>query len=190
MLFRSYYFQLIQALARHYRFDLDTPYRKLPAHIQEILLYGSGDTEIDFDYLHERRGSVRRRHPFEGVIHNMQRRYRETDSNVIREELARYLSHKPCPSCRGMRLNTAARHVFINDYSLPAITALSIERAQQVFASLHLAGQRAEIAARLLKEVNDRLQFLNNVGLNYLTLDRSAETLSGGEAQQIGRAHV
>jgi len=181
----AYYFQLIRALGGHYRFDIDTPFKKLPKHIQDVILFGSGETEITFEYLHERKGGVRRKHPFEGVIPNMQRRYRETDSNMIREDLARYLSHKPCPSCGGRRLNTAARHVFINERSLPDITALSIVRAQQLFADMKIPGQRGEIAARIMKEVNDRLQFLVNVGLNYLTLDRSAETLSGGEAQRI-----
>jgi excinuclease ABC subunit A len=181
----AYYFQLLKNLAAHYKFDLDTPFRKLPKNIQDVILFGSGDTEIVFEYLHERKGSIKRRHPFEGIIPNMQRRYRETESIMVREELAKYQNSKACPACNGTRLNVAARHVFINDYALPDITAMPIEKAQQFFNTMKITGQRGEIAAKILKEVNDRLQFLVNVGLNYLTLNRSAETLSGGEAQRI-----
>jgi excinuclease ABC subunit A len=181
----AYYFQLLKNLAAHYKFNLDTPFGKLSKNIQEVILFGSGETEIAFEYLHDRKGSIKRKHPFEGIIPNMQRRYRETESIMVREELAKYQNSKSCPTCNGTRLNVAARHVFINDYALPDITAMPIEKAQQFFAGLKIEGQRGEIAAKILKEVNDRLQFLVNVGLNYLTLSRSAETLSGGEAQRI-----
>ncbi|MBI2970496.1 MAG: excinuclease ABC subunit UvrA [Gammaproteobacteria bacterium] len=181
----AYYFQLIKSLARHYGFDMDTPYRKLSKRVQEVILYGSGKEEIEFEYLNERRGSIRRRHAFEGVIPNMARRYRDTDSIMLREELARFQSSKPCPECDGTRLNLSARHVFVGDTSLPRITAMTVQQAQTFFGELAMEGRRGEIAAKILKEVHERLQFLVNVGLDYLTLDRSAETLSGGEAQRI-----
>jgi excinuclease ABC subunit A len=181
----AYYFQLLKNLAAHYKFDLDTPFKKLSGNIQNVILFGSGETEIMFEYLHDRKGAIKRKHPFEGIIPNMQRRYHETESVVVREELSKYQSSKSCPACIGTRLNIAARHVFINDYALPDITAMPIGKAQQFFTGLEIQGQRGEIAAKILKEVNNRLQFLVNVGLNYLTLNRSAETLSGGEAQRI-----
>jgi excinuclease ABC subunit A len=181
----AYYFNLIRSLARHYRFDVDTPFGKLPRKLQEIILHGSGDEEIEFVYLQERRGSVRRSHPFEGVIPNLARRYKETDSVMLREELAKYQSTSPCPDCGGTRLNLSARHVYINDTTLPQVTAMTVQRARDFFATLSMGGQRGEIAAKILKEVGERLRFLINVGLEYLTLDRSAETLSGGEAQRI-----
>jgi excinuclease ABC subunit A len=181
----AYYFQLIKSLARHYRFDVDTPYRKLSKSVQEVILHGSGEEEIEFEYLNERRGFVRRRHAFEGVIPNMSRRYRDTDSLMLREELARFQSNKPCPECGGARLNRQARHVYVSGSSLPEIAALTVLNAQRFFGELAMEGRRGEIAAKILKEVRERLQFLVNVGLDYLTLDRSAETLSGGEAQRI-----
>ena len=181
----AYYFQLITSLAEHYGFDIETPFAELPEDIQQILLYGSRGEVIRFRYLNERRGSVERSHPFEGIISNMQRRYRETESNVVREELARYLGTHACPECAGARLNRAARHVTVAGKSLPAITALPVGSSQELFGQLCLKGQRGEIAAKILKEINQRLDFLVNVGLDYLSLDRSAETLSGGEAQRI-----
>ncbi len=181
----AYYFQLIKSLSRHYRFAIDTPYAGLDDRVREVVLYGSGEEEIEFEYLHSRRGVVHRTHTFEGVIPNMQRRYLETESVMIREELNKYQSSQPCPSCAGQRLNEAARNVFINDINLPAISALPVMQAQMFFRSLVIPGRRGEIAARIVKEVDDRLRFLVNVGLDYLTLDRSAETLSGGEAQRI-----
>ncbi len=181
----AYYYQLLKNLAAHYKFNIDAPFRSITKNIQDVILFGSGDVEITFDYLHDRKRTVKRKHPFEGVIPNMERRYKETDSIMVREELAKYLSNKSCPSCNGTRLNPSARHVFIGERSLPEVTALPIERARHFFSELRIQGQRGEIAAKILKEVNDRLQFLVNVGLNYLTLDRSAETLSGGEAQRI-----
>src|SRR3569623_1340298 len=180
-----YYFHMLQSLARHYGFDIDTPFEKLPRAIQQRILYGSDDEEIEFVYLNERGRKTRRSHPFEGIIPNMERRYRETESNVVREELAKYLSHQPCPSCAGTRLRIEARNVFLADRNLPAVTNMSIERAHQFFDTLVLPGRRGEIAVKILKEVCERLNFLINVGLDYLTLDRSADTLSGGEAQRI-----
>ncbi|MHA1569758.1 MAG: excinuclease ABC subunit UvrA, partial [Alphaproteobacteria bacterium] len=180
-----YYFQMLGSLARHYGFDMDTPFVDLPDTLRETILYGSGDEVIEFTYYNDRGGEHRKQQPFEGVIPNMQRRYRDTESNVVREELARYLSHQPCPDCHGARLNEAARHVFVLDRSLPDITSLSIDTAQRFFASLELPGRRGEIAARIVKEISQRLDFLVNVGLEYLTLDRGADTLSGGEAQRI-----
>jgi len=181
----AYYFQLITSLAEHYSFDIETPFAELPGDIQNILLYGSQGEVIRFRYLNERRGSVERSHPFEGIISNMQRRYRETESNVVREELARYLGTQPCPDCGGTRLNRAASHVTVAGKSLPDITALPVGSSRALFDQLHLKGQRGEIADKILKEINQRLNFLVNVGLDYLSLDRSAETLSGGEAQRI-----
>ncbi|MCO6550340.1 MAG: excinuclease ABC subunit UvrA [Gilliamella sp.] len=180
-----YYFQMLKSLADHYKFDIDKPYEKLPEKIKNILLNGSGNTEIQFVYSNDRGDVVKRKHPFEGIINNLARRYKETESQTIREELAKYISHRPCPCCNGSRLCTAARNVFINDTNLPTISDLSTQQAKDFFDKLTLTGQRAQIAEKILKEINDRLQFLINVGLNYLTLSRSAETLSGGEAQRI-----
>ena len=180
-----YYFQMLKSLAEHYKFDIDKPYQKLPEKVKDILLNGSGGDEIQFVYTNDRGDVVKRKHAFEGIINNLSRRYKETDSQTIREELAKYISHRPCPCCEGSRLCKTARHVFINDTNLPTISNLSTQQAKDFFDKLSLTGQRAQIAEKILKEINDRLQFLINVGLNYLTLSRSAETLSGGEAQRI-----
>lgn len=180
-----YYFQMLTALAEHYDFDVHTPFNKLSKKIQEIILHGSGRTEIEFKYINDR-GDIRlKKHPFEGILHNLERRYRDTESNSVREELAKYISNKPCSSCDGTRLKIEARNVFINDTALPTIVELSIADALTFFQELKLEGQRAQIAEKVMKEINDKLQFLVNVGLNYLNLSRSAETLSGGEAQRI-----
>ncbi|RBM50152.1 excinuclease ABC subunit UvrA [Vibrio tarriae] len=180
-----YYFQMLTALAEHYDFDVQSPFNKLSKKIQEIILHGSGRTEIEFKYINDR-GDIRlKKHPFEGILHNLERRYRDTESNSVREELAKYISNKPCSSCDGTRLKIEARNVFINDTALPTIVELSIADALTFFQELKLEGQRAQIAEKVMKEINDRLQFLVNVGLNYLNLSRSAETLSGGEAQRI-----
>jgi excinuclease ABC subunit A len=180
-----YYYQLLTSLARHYGFDMDVPFMALPQAIQDLILYGSGEVAIEFSYFNDRGGEYRKLQPFEGVIPNMQRRYRDTESNVVREELARYLSHQPCPDCRGTRLNQGARNVYILDKTLPAVTAMPIDIAQAFFAELSLPGRRGEIATKIVKEISQRLDFLVNVGLEYLSLDRSADTLSGGEAQRI-----
>ncbi len=181
----AYYFQMLTSLARHYGFDIDTPFFELPDDIRQIILHGSGDESIELTYYSDRGRSSTKVAPFEGVIPNMQRRFRDTESNVVREELSKYLSHQPCPDCQGTRLNHAARHVFIDEHSLPAITSMPVDRAQAFFSQLALPGRRGEIAKKIVKEINQRLDFLVNVGLEYLALNRSAETLSGGEAQRI-----
>jgi len=181
----AYYFQLITSLAEHYGFDIETPFEELPEESQSVILFGSHGKDIRFRYLNERSGMVERTHPFEGIIPNMQRRYRETESSTVREELARYLGHQACPACEGTRLNLAARHVTVAGRTLPDITAMPVGNNKALFESLHLAGVHGEIADKILKEINQRLAFLVNVGLDYLSLERSAETLSGGEAQRI-----
>ncbi|HCG7754911.1 excinuclease ABC subunit UvrA [Vibrio parahaemolyticus] len=180
-----YYFQMLTSLADHYGFDLHAPFNSLPKKTQDIILKGSGRTEIEFKYINDR-GDIRvKRHPFEGILNTLERRYRDTESNSVREELAKYISTKSCSSCGGTRLRLEARNVFIADTTLPEIVELSIADALTFFQTLKLEGQRAQIAEKVMKEINDRLQFLVNVGLNYLNLSRSAETLSGGEAQRI-----
>jgi excinuclease ABC subunit A len=181
----AYYFQMIQALARHYDFDIETPYAELPQTVQEMLLHGSGTVEIEFRYFDSQSGTTKRKHAFEGILPNLERRYRETESVTVREELAKYLSSRACPECKGTRLNRAARHVFVAGQPLPALTRFSVAHALGFFADLKLEGWRGEIASKIVKEIGDRLKFLADVGLNYLTLDRSADTLSGGEAQRI-----
>ncbi len=180
----AYYFQIIKALSRHYGFDADRPFNKLPAKVREVVLFGSGEEVIEFEYFAER-GTHKRRHPFAGIIPNLERRYRETDARIVREELAKYISSKPCPECGGQRLNRGARHVYIADINLPDITGWAIDRCLEFFNELKLTGRKGEIAAKIVKEVRERLQFLVNVGLDYLALDRQADTLSGGEAQRI-----
>ncbi|MCP3663737.1 MAG: excinuclease ABC subunit UvrA [Gammaproteobacteria bacterium] len=181
----AYYFQLIRSLGRHYKFDQETPWEELPEKIQKVILYGSGKQDIKFSYVNDRGGRHSKTHPFEGIIRNMERRYKDTESNAVREELSRYISTHPCSTCNGARLNEAARHVFLQKQNLPAITALPVGRALAFFDNLKLPGKRGKIAEKVVKEISQRLQFLSNVGLDYLTLDRSAETLSGGEAQRI-----
>jgi excinuclease ABC subunit A len=181
----AYYFQLIQSLAKHYRFDLDTPFNALSEDIKNVVLYGSGDQQIEFEYASDRVSITKRTHAFEGVIPNMQRRYHETDSSVVREELAKFLNSQPCPDCQGTRLSRAARNVFVADLSLPQVTAMPVGKAQNFFSNLVLPGRKGEIADKIVNEISQRLNFLVNVGLDYLTLDRSADTLSGGEAQRI-----
>ncbi len=181
----AYYFQMLQSLARHYDFDPETPWQDLPQKIRDTILYGSGRESIHFDYHNHLGRRVKKTHPFEGVIHNMERRYRETDSSAVREELSRYLSSHPCPACGGARLNEAARNVFIEDVNLPQVTSRSVSDCLRFFEELQLPGKRGKIADKIIKEIRERLSFLVNVGLDYLTLDRSADTLSGGEAQRI-----
>jgi len=180
-----YYFQMLQAVAEHYNFDLDVPFEKLAKESQKIILEGSGQTKIAFNYRNDRGDLITRNHEYEGVLNNMNRRYRETESNSVREELAKYQTSQACPSCHGSRLRQEARHVFIGQTNLPAITTMSIGEAMDFFEGLSLTGQKAQIAEKILKEIRDRLSFLINVGLNYLSLERSADTLSGGEAQRI-----
>jgi len=180
-----YYFQLILSLARHYKFDIDAPWEQLPEGIQHAVLHGSGDEQITFRYLTETGGSVARKHRFEGILPNLERRYRETESPAVREELAKFISQRPCPDCHGERLNRSARNVFVGDNNLPHLTALPIDQSLKFFHELKLAGWRGEIAAKIVKEIRERLRFLVDVGLDYLTLDRQADSLSGGEAQRI-----
>jgi excinuclease ABC subunit A len=180
-----YYFQMLQAVADHYKFDLTKPYKELGAKAQDLILYGSKGTSLKFKYINDRGDIMERKHPFEGIIPNMERRYKETESNAVRDELAKYLSQQSCTSCGGTRLRLEARNVFIGDTPLPTITDMSIADALAFFANVSLTGNREQIAEKIFKEINDRLTFLVNVGLNYLSLSRSADTLSGGEAQRI-----
>ena len=181
----TYYFQMIRSLAEHYGFDIETPFEELPERIRNIVLYGSRGQRIDFRYVNERGGERQWRHSFEGIIPNMQRRYRETESNAVRSALGNYQSTQACEACRGSRLNEAARHVFVGGRALPGLAAGSVAETLRFFSDLELEGWRAEVADRVVKEIRNRLGFLVDVGLDYLTLDRSAETLSGGEAQRI-----
>ena len=181
----AHYFQLLMSLAAHYGFDVDAPWQKLPPDVQKAILYGSGKEQIAFRYITERGGKVTREHAFEGIVPNLERRYKETESAAVREELAKYISDQPCPECAGQRLNRSARNVFVADHALPSLTARSIDDALAFFQELKLSGWRGEIAVKIVKEIRERLTFLNDVGLNYLTLDRQADSLSGGEAQRI-----
>jgi len=180
-----YYYHMIMSLADHYDFDVDTPYQELPKKIQKILLYGSGRTKIHFTYEGKKGQVFNRTHVFEGIIHNLERRYKETDSNAVREELVKYMSINTCSSCNGLRLNEAARHVFIEDLNLPTITDKAIGDCFRFFNDIKLTGRQGKIADKIIREIKLRLEFLVNVGLDYLTLSRSSETLSGGEAQRI-----
>jgi excinuclease ABC subunit A len=181
----TYYYQMIQSLASHYDFDIETPFNELPAKLQKVVLYGSGKDKIEFFYENTRGMQIKKLHRFEGVLPNLERRYHETESNAVREELTKFLNSQACPDCNGTRLNRAARHVFICERSLPEITHLSVGHARKFFDSMEIGGWRATIADKIVKEIGDRLSFLSDVGLDYLSLDRSADTLSGGEAQRI-----
>jgi excinuclease ABC subunit A len=181
----QFYFQMLTSLAAHYRFDIETPFEALPEAVRQVVLYGSGKDKLPFRYLSESGRTVVREHGFEGIIHNLERRYKETDSVAVREELAKYLNNKPCPACAGTRLRVEARHVTIGGRTLPQVSALPLAAAREFFATVQLGGHKAQVAEKIVKEIANRLQFLINVGLEYLALDRSAETLSGGEAQRI-----
>ncbi len=181
----AFYFRMLECLAKHYKFDLDAAFGDLPDKVRKVILHGSGDEIISFSYFSERGGTQRRKHAFEGVIPNMERRYRETDSNGVREELAKFLGSQPCTDCHGSRLRIEARNVFIAHQPIQAITSMPIATALGFFSDLALEGKRREIADKIVKEIQNRLGFLVNVGLDYLSLARSAETLSGGEAQRI-----
>jgi excinuclease ABC subunit A len=178
-------FSLVKGVAAAYDFDVDSKWNELTPKQQKVLLYGSGDKKIEFSYYNERGEESKRSRVFEGILNHMQRRYRETDSAPVREDLAKYLNSKDCESCNGERLNRAARNIFVGEQNLPALCRLSVQKSYDHFSNLKLKGHRAEIASRILKEINDRLRFLNDVGLDYLSLERSADTLSGGEAQRI-----
>ena len=180
-----YYYQMLTSLAKHYKFDIETPYEDLPQKIKDIVMHGSGKEEIEFQYMNDRGDVVIRKHPFEGILNNMARRYKETESMSVREELAKNISNRPCADCGGSRLRPEARNVYIGSINLPQISEKSIGESLEFFQELTLTGQKAQIAEKILKEIKERLEFLVNVGLNYLSLSRSAETLSGGEAQRI-----
>ena len=180
-----YYFQMLTSLADHYGFTVETPFKLLSKKHQNFILRGSGKDVIDFHYVNDRGDTVTRSYPFEGILPNMERRYRETESNYVREELAKYLSSQSCPGCSGTRLKRDARFVLVKGKNLPEITGMTVAQSADYFNKLKLAGTRAKIAEKILKELQDRLKFLIDVGLNYLTLNRSADTLSGGEAQRI-----
>ena len=180
-----YYYQILQSLAEHFDFALDMPFNELSAEVQKLVLYGSGKKEVEFKYMNDRGDVVIRRHAFEGIINNMDRRFKETESNAVRDELSKYLNSQHCPDCSGSRLRLEARNVFINDTALPHVAELGIADALAFFSNLQLTGQKGQVAEKILKEIIDRLGFLVNVGLNYLNLSRGANTLSGGEAQRI-----
>ncbi|PKO84194.1 MAG: excinuclease ABC subunit UvrA [Betaproteobacteria bacterium HGW-Betaproteobacteria-11] len=181
----SFYFQMIESLAAHYRFDVDTPFEDLPPQAQQVVLHGSDQEPIRFTYLSDKGTRFDRSHPFEGILHSMERRYRETDSPQVREDLARYLSSKPCPECEGARLRREARHVLVGGRMISELSRLPLGEARAFFAGLQLTGHKAQVAEKIVKEITARLTFLIDVGLDYIALDRSAETLSGGEAQRI-----
>jgi len=181
----AYYYQMISSLADHYGFDLEVPFSQLSKEAQDLVLYGSGKTTIEFKFMTGTGSVKKKKHRFEGIIANMERRYLETESQLVRDELAKYQSHRPCNVCEGARLNLSARNVFIEDFPLHQITHLPIRKSLSFFNTLSLPGQRGEISVKIIKEIRERLEFLVNVGLDYLTLDRSADTLSGGEAQRI-----
>ncbi|MBP8043751.1 MAG: excinuclease ABC subunit UvrA, partial [Neisseria sp.] len=181
----QFYFQMIQSLGKHYGFDVNTPFEGLPEKIQKVVLHGSGKEVIEFRYLSERGTTFNREHAFEGILPNLERRYRETDSPTVREELAQYQSHRACPQCGGARLRKEARYVYVGKQPLHEISAWPLTRSHQFFENLDLEGNKKQIAEKILKEITERLGFLINVGLDYLNLSRSADTLSGGEAQRI-----
>ena len=181
----AYYFQLIASLAKHYKFDVDVAWNTLPANVQKAVLYGSGDETISFTYFTEAGGRTQRKHRFEGIIPNLERRYKETESAAVQEELGKYISEQSCPECKGARLNRAARNVFVADRPLPDLVVMPIDDALKFFSTLSLPGWRGEIASKIVKEIGERLGFLVDVGLDYLSLERKADTLSGGEAQRI-----
>ena len=181
----TYYYQMIQSLATHYEFDIETPFEQLSEKLQTVILHGSGKEKVEFFYENTRGMQIKKLHRFEGVLPNLERRYLETESNAVREELTKFLNSQACPDCGGTRLNRAARHVFICERSLPEITNLSIGHAREFFENMEIGGWRATVADKIVKEIGDRLVFLSDVGLDYLSLDRSADTLSGGEAQRI-----
>ena len=181
----QFYYQMLDSLSKHYDFELERPFESLPEKIQQILLYGSGKEKISFRYLNERGNAARREHVFEGIINNLERRYKETESPTVREELAKYLNSCPCPECKGTRLRLEARHVRVADRAIFELSALPLKQALTFFQNIKMPGSKQAIADRIVQEIASRLNFLNNVGLEYLSLDRSAETLSGGESQRI-----
>ena len=180
-----YYFHMLTSLAEHYGFDIGTPFETLSDKHRQVILHGSGKQEVAFSYVNDRGDVFKRTHPFEGIIPNMERRYRDTDSQSVREDLSKFLATQSCPDCDGTRLRRDARHVFVDERTLPSITEMPVGEAEIYFKELELEGRKGEIANKILKELRARYRFLVDVGLNYLSLNRSAETLSGGEAQRI-----
>ncbi|MFQ3334387.1 MAG: excinuclease ABC subunit A [Woeseiaceae bacterium] len=183
----TYYFHMIQSIAKHYKFDIETPFNELDKNIQKIILHGSGNEKIEFTYqsFKNRKMKIQKNHSFEGIIPNLDRRYLETESNAVREELGKFLNSQTCPDCLGTRLNESARNVFVGDQNLPQISEMSVEYAKNYFKEIKMTGWRATIAEKITKEISSRLNFLSDVGLDYLSINRSADTLSGGEAQRI-----
>ncbi|KPK35734.1 MAG: excinuclease ABC subunit A [Betaproteobacteria bacterium SG8_40] len=181
----QFYFQMLASLAAHYDFDIDTPFEQLPEKVRDVVLFGSGREKLKFAYVGERGNRHQREHTFEGIVRNLERRYRETDSSVVREELAKYIASRPCPECEGSRLRSEARHVFVGGRTIHEVSNLTLRQSQAFFAELTLEGARQAIAEKINREITGRIGFLNNVGLGYLSLNRSADTLSGGESQRI-----
>ena len=181
----QFYFQMLKSIADHFKFDLESPYENLPKKIQEVILHGSKKESIEFSYFSERGTVFKKTHPFEGIINNFKRRYEDTDSNTVRDELSKYLSLQSCPSCNGTRLRLEARNVLISKHNLHEICEFPLRKAHKFFSTLSLAGSKAEVASKIVQEIKNRVHFLINVGLDYLSLSRSADTLSGGEAQRI-----
>jgi len=181
----QFYFSMLQSLAQHFGFDVDVPFESLPERAQEVVLSGSGEEKIAFRYPGEKGRSAVKEHAFEGILPNLERRYRETDSVAVKEELAKYLNTHACPECGGTRLRVEARHVRVAGHDIHTLSSMPLRQAQPFFEHLELTGQKKAIAEKIVREIANRVQFLNNVGLDYLSLTRSADTLSGGEAQRI-----
>jgi excinuclease ABC subunit A len=181
----QFYFQLLQSLSEHYKFDLETVFEEIPEKIQDVILNGSGSEQISFSYMNERGQIIKKMHSFEGILNNLKRRYHETDSGTVRDELAKYLNMQTCPSCEGSRLRIEARHVKVGKKNIHEICNTPLKETVHFFESLKLKGAKKTIAEKIVYEITSRLKFLVNVGLDYLSLSRSAETLSGGEAQRI-----
>lgn len=181
----QFYFQMLQAVAAHYNFNLEVPFEQLSEAAQQVVLYGSGKEKITFTYLGEQGKAHQQTHTFEGIIPSLERRYRETESQTVRDELAKFINARVCPECEGTRLRREARHVTVNGETIFAISTWPLRQARKFFDEMQLEGHKQAIAERIVKEISSRLQFLNNVGLDYLSLNRSADTLSGGEAQRI-----
>jgi len=181
----QFYFQMLKSIADHFKFDIESPYENLPKKIQEVILHGSKNESIEFSYFSERGTVFKKIHPFEGIVNNFKRRYEDTESNTVRDELAKYLSLQSCPSCNGTRLRLEARNVLISEHNLHEICEFPLRKAYEFFSTLSLAGSKAEVASKIVQEIKNRVHFLINVGLDYLSLSRSADTLSGGEAQRI-----
>jgi len=181
----QFYFQMLTSLAAHFDFDIDTPFEQLPEKVRDVVLFGSGKEKLKFAYVGERGNRYQREHSFEGIVPNLERRYRETDSNVVREELGKFIAERTCPECEGARLRREARHVFVGDKTIHEVSNMTLRQSHRFFDELLLSGSRQAIAEKINREISGRIRFLNDVGLGYLSLNRSADTLSGGETQRI-----